>query len=559
MSIENEIKDAFERHAGDARPDPGAWQGVRGRVVRSHRRRAAGAALATAFAVAAAAVFVPKLTHDRGIAPETPNGWTTIRSDVGGYKLSYPPSWTASEASGAADLAPPGRPSGPEGKIWFSVRAGVEPTRYDAASPEPRGVKTSGVIKGHHFVRYEYSAAAPKDYDAHSVTYRIEWQGPKPECPGTPCAGPDYTLVLSAVAQTADLWAANGPTFEKMVRSVQAIPSTAPPVQKQPTPIAKIPVSATAITATSSAFWALSASPGDGKPATLSKIDPVTNRVTGTIDVGLAPTGLASSADAVWVANGNACGIAYSCGQGGETPQSAPAPSFPQEYSVWRVDAATMKVTAKIRVGDPSGIAYGSGAVWVASGSQTATSIVRIDPATNAVTGSVTIQGIPPVSLSVGEGSVWALAGASGDHPDQAVVSSIDPATNRVTTGARLGLGSTGGDIAAGLGAAWATTVGTNSASGLARIDPATGRQVASITLPDASPVGLLAVTTGEGYVWATSARGYLWKVDPATNRPTGAPVLIGDAPPVPGNDVVTAFGSVWVAVGDGKIWRMAP
>src|SRR5436309_2025401 len=122
MSLDNYIKDAFERHAADTRPEPEAWHTIQKRVVRSHRRRSIGTALVTAFAVAAVAVVVPRLIREPRRNVESPQaGWTALRSDVGGYRLLYPPDWTAAEAAGAADLAPPGRPAGPDGKIWFSV------------------------------------------------------------------------------------------------------------------------------------------------------------------------------------------------------------------------------------------------------------------------------------------------------------------------------------------------------------------------------------------------------------------------------------------------------
>ncbi len=154
---------------------------------------------------------------------------------------------------------------------------------------------------------------------------------------------------------------------------------------------------------------------------------------------------------------------------------------------------------------------------------------------------------------------VWvSLPEKAGSNGVPTKIYRIDPATNRATSVATI-LEEGTADITAGAGAVWVTAPMQTSASGLVRLDPATGSVVARITLPDAAPVGLTAVTTGDGFVWATSSRGSFWKVDPAGDRPIGDPQLIGAVPPEGAPDVVAAFGSLWVASDDGHIWQFTP
>ena len=324
---------------------------------------------------------------------------------------------------------------------------------------------------------------------------------------------------------------------------------TPPPV---PTLQAKIKVQASFLAAGQDAIWAITQRSG-GEGAFLSKIDPATNRIVGSVDVGLAPVGVAADSNGVWVANGSGCAIAYGCSQGGEVPP--PTPQYPLEESVWRIDPDTLHVEARIRVAGPSAIAAGTEGVWVASyGSGNGTSILRqIDPATNSVVREIAIEGDGPINVATGEGNVWVTSAAPGSDGESGILSVIDPSAGKVV--ATSGFGTPGGpsDIAAGEGAAWATSghrvLRTNDAK---KVDIV-------ITVDDASPVSLNSIATGEGYVWVVGGRGVLWKIDPPKNAVIGEGITIGDNPPVGAGDVVVGFGSVWVASGDGQIWRIAP
>jgi virginiamycin B lyase len=223
--------------------------------------------------------------------------------------------------------------------------------------------------------------------------------------------------------------------------------------------------------------------------------------------------------------------------------------SSDQNGLVARVDPATNRVVATIRVGvRPAEITATTDAVWTAhflNGFAT-----RIDPGTGhagehnlppaTLTGAVgdgatvwllsnnpqTVlhldsagkelghSDVTPSSavkrsflqawwLAAGEGSIWAT------HPNYDLVDRIDPATARVVARITVPLGRLFG-VAAGRGSAWAVTD-----RALLRIDLATNRVVAKSELPAGSPSGFVGVSVGEGAVWVTGYdRGELYRVD---------------------------------------------
>ncbi len=77
--------------------------------------------------------------------------------------------------------------------------------------------------------------------------------------------------------------------------------------------------------------------------------------------------------------------------------------------SVTRIDPDTNRVVGEpIKVTDPSEVAVGAGAVWVAG-----SAVTRIDPDTNRVVGEIASEAVP-YGLAVGEGEVW-VASLDGD------------------------------------------------------------------------------------------------------------------------------------------------
>jgi hypothetical protein len=120
---------------------------------------------------------------------------------------------------------------------------------------------------------------------------------------------------------------------------------------------------------------------------------------------------------------------------------------------VLRIDPASARVTARIRVATEEPPAAGTDAVWVVCcGGDTAGSagrLVRIDPATSRVVATIPLHGLPD-AVGAGPSGVW-VRGALGP------VWRIDPATNRVAATIKIpgGLGAAAGRILVGRDGVW--------------------------------------------------------------------------------------------------------
>jgi branched-chain amino acid transport system substrate-binding protein len=126
--------------------------------------------------------------------------------------------------------------------------------------------------------------------------------------------------------------------------------------------------------------------------------------------------------------------------------------------------------------------------------------------------------------------------------PDSVAV--IDPATNGIVAGVRVGSAPTA--IAVGEGAVWVANAGDSTVS---RIDPEQRRVVATL------PLGRIPgqVTTGEGAVWVANPigmSGAVTRIDPASNAIETTTVRLGD-----GGDVFAPPSPTAIAVGAGSVW----
>jgi DNA-binding beta-propeller fold protein YncE len=150
-----------------------------------------------------------------------------------------------------------------------------------------------------------------------------------------------------------------------------------------------------------------------------------------------------------------------------------------------------------------------------------------------------------PGSMTVADGVLWVLD-ASG------TVARLDPRTNAVV-GKPLRAPADAVAIAVGQGALWVTSVaagdlGVAGEDAVTRIDPATGRTVATITVPRAP----LDVAATPGAVWVTNSGGggdSVARIDPRTSRVAGRPVRTGASP----QSLAVGGGSLWVANHDAR------
>ena len=286
---------------------------------------------------------------------------------------------------------------------------------------------------------------------------------------------------------------------------------------------------------------------GDG---TVSRIDPRTNRVVGTLRIGnqLAfykrdceakgsvhsymgtsfhvrdcdlPSALSVGAGTLWILKND-------------------------EQMVLRVDPRSQRVLARIALGFvPFDIAATDNAVWITG--YWADQLARIDPKTNEVVARLTVpDGASGVAVS--DEAVWVASTIAG------VVSRIDPTTNRVV--ARIALacpaacyqGSLPLAVAASKDAVWSRTVGDGL---VARIDPRTNRVVASVDVMfSLGRAGQDHLALLAGALWVSGIS--LQRIDPGTNRVSGTV-------DVDATSVTAGFGSLWITDTRGRVQRITP
>jgi YVTN family beta-propeller protein len=208
--------------------------------------------------------------------------------------------------------------------------------------------------------------------------------------------------------------------------------------------------------------------------------------------------------------------------------------------TVVRIDPATNAVVGKpLRVpANAEAIAVGNRALWAASvapgdlGTPGKDQVTRIDLATGRSVATITVRRAP-LDLAVTPGAVWVPnSGGGGDS-----VARIDPRTNRLA-GRPVRTGASPQSLAVGGGSLW---VANHDARTVTRIDQASGKVLADIPVPSEPH----RVAYGAGATWVGNwHNNSVSRIDPATNRVVGSPIPIGSHHA--GNLVVGA-GSVWV------------
>jgi YVTN family beta-propeller protein len=206
--------------------------------------------------------------------------------------------------------------------------------------------------------------------------------------------------------------------------------------------------------------------------------------------------------------------------------------------TVVRVDPATNAVVGKpLRVpADAEAIAVGEGALWVTRGAlgdlagPRNDTVTRVDPASGRTVATIRVRRAP-LDVAVTPGAMW-VTNASGDS-----VARIDPETNRLA-GRPVRTGDSPQSLAVGGGSLW---VANHDAGTVTRIDQASGKVVADIPVPSEPH----RVAYGAGAAWVGNWHdNSISRIDPRTNRVVGSPIPIG--PHHAGNLAVGA-GGVWV------------
>lgn len=279
------------------------------------------------------------------------------------------------------------------------------------------------------------------------------------------------------------------------------------------TPIAVFPAEGTPDwqVMTEDAVWVT-----NGPKNTIHRLDPKTNMVAAVVTVGKRPcSGLAAGFGAVWVPN---------CG----------------DKTVSRIDTKTNQVVATVPVGpavSEGGIAASPEGVWLVTDAKGVLS--KIDPATNMVSGEVTVPA-NSAGVTFGEGCVWVTT------PGTNMLTGVDPKAGKVVYSVEVGPGPR--FVAAGAGSAWTLNQGDGTIS---RVDAKTGKLIENIEVGLPGTGGELAF--GAGHVWATGFEIPISEIDPATNAvvkqwfgPGGDSLRIG-------------FDSIFLSnLRDGNVWRIS-
>ena len=186
--------------------------------------------------------------------------------------------------------------------------------------------------------------------------------------------------------------------------------------------------------------------------------------------------------------------------------------------------------------------------VYTTIGGPAGSSVQGIDAATGKAGAAIPTEADTCTAMAVGYGSLWAAV-CSG--PSSALLR-IDPATGRVLATVKIKDAAIQweGSVASAEGSVWVVTASPHHA--LVRIDPASNTVVGETSLP----VDVVAVRAGLGSLWATDpTKGRLLRLDPRTGEAVATTAVGAGA-----RFFAVGEGAVWVQNnGDGTVSRVDP
>lgn len=222
-----------------------------------------------------------------------------------------------------------------------------------------------------------------------------------------------------------------------------------------------------------------------------------------------------------------------------------------------RIELRTGKVAATIPLKVPniqceSSVAAGEGALWLLSRAPGRV-LVRVDPRTNAVTGTFPMPPEDPLGtqpyatdfggVRAGYGGVWIA-----DQGHDALLR-MSPTDGSIVTRIPLGSGSGPRFVTLGAGAVWVLNQNNGTAS---RVDPETNAVVATINVSSIAVEGG-DIAFGCGTVWARVSDELVARIDPATNE-----VVARYGPPAGSGGIACDANVLWISAHDvNAIWRL--
>lgn len=276
--------------------------------------------------------------------------------------------------------------------------------------------------------------------------------------PGTPTSNQDRIATVIDIANPSNMTVGDGFLWIIAGSSIVKVDPKTSQIVGDPIPVPQ----PEDIAFGDGTLWVTTVGSGDlGVPSdtdAVSHIDPETGNVLSTVKVDRGPVSLAFTPEVVWIVN---------FGMDGDT--------------VIRIDPKTGQISgAPIQTGRaPLSLALGDGSLWVAN--HDAHTVTRIDLASNQVVANISVPS-EPHRVAFGEGAVW----VANWHINS--VSRIDPQKNQIV-GEPIPIGFHAGNMVAGLGSVWVTSDYRGPMDGapedvvLIRIDPATNQAVETIPL----------------------------------------------------------------------------
>ena len=257
----------------------------------------------------------------------------------------------------------------------------------------------------------------------------------------------------------------------------------------------------------------------------LYRINPKTNRIIATIDVGQVSCGLSGAGyGQIWI-----------------TPCQ-------DTWTLVRVDARRNRVVGRIHPTSLA-VAFGAGSAWFSREAFGRSVIERVDP-----TGRITARiraGVAPGAVAFGGNRLWNVNGEDG------TLDEIDPAGNKILAAVPFVPPQSYGYLTYFENRVWFSG-GIAGASGpwVAEYDPNTGKsRTLRIRGRDLSQFGDQPAASGLGSLWIRTSNGAVSRVDPDS----GLVQSKYPADPDGGGGFVTvAYGSLWIAnFASDSIWRI--
>jgi serine/threonine-protein kinase len=343
------------------------------------------------------------------------------------------------------------------------------------------------------------------------------------------------SVIATALAKSPDERYATCRELVTTARQALGIAETAPSRRLRASVLVALIAIALA-TAGVAAFLAFTVGGTDAPRDTLVRIDPATNEVVDSVEVGDRASSVTVGDGYVWVT------------------------SF-EDRSLWRVDPDSGATRPTPIDGTPLDVVVRNGLAVVASG-PFEVSVHRINASTGALIEAIPLPGAEGGVTAVAEGAEGIWVGACGWSGNLGRVSEAAVSGGNITALERIEVPSvtpnwlfgygvdspTYSDVAVGFGSVWLAGDGPT----LRRIDPETGHLAAVVELPFLPK----SMAVGAGALWITAlVDDSLARVDPLTNE-------VGMSIPLePGTDgVAFGDGSVWVVSSfDGTVARIDP